>query len=349
MAFRDVVGQEQALQILHKALSSSRLAHAYLFHGPSGVGKKFTAWQFVKALYCDTASIDACDCCVTCRKIMTGHHPDVMLISAEDSSIKIEQVRALQRHLSYKPYENQRTSVIIDRCELFTPPAANALLKTLEEPPANALLLLLAGNKDALPLTITSRCQLVPFRPLPPVHLRTLLERQGIAPHTAALAASLVEGRLDRFNAADFSQLLAIRQNAYQVLHDVVRSQGMASFLQARKLAGKREQCAELLRWLALLCRDLTMLKAAPDMPLYNQDLRTELSALVSQVALEPLLNAFSLLQQLSLYLTMNLNAQLLFEHLLVQLPQTLAVSPASSSAPSPAVTGGKQPRKKHR
>jgi DNA polymerase III gamma/tau subunit len=189
----------------------------------------------------------------------------------------------------------------------------------------------------------------VPFRPLLPIHLRTLLERQGIAPETAALAASLVEGRLDRFTAADFSQLLAIRQSAYQVLQDIVQTQGAASFLQARKLAGKREQCEELLRWLALLCRDLTILKAAPDMPLYNQDLRTELSTLMPHVALEHLLDAFDLLQQLSSYLNMNLNSQLLFEQLLVHLPRTLAVSQASSLPPSPPVTGSKHTHRRSR
>lgn len=340
MALRDVVGQERAVGVLRKALAGSRLGHAYLFYGPPGVGKQFTAWQFVKALYCDTASVEACDACVACRKIVAGHHPDVMRIAAEDASIKIEQIRALQRHLSYKPYENQRTTVMIDGCEFLTPPAANALLKTLEEPPANTLLLLLSGNKNALPLTITSRCQFVAFRPLPLAHLRSLLEQRGVAPETAALAAPLLEGRLDGGSAAEVSQLLAMRQSAYQVLQDLIQSQGIASFLQARKLASKREQCLELFRWLALLCRDLTILKAAPDIGLYNQDLRAELNALAPHMALEPLLKAFDLLQQLHLYLSMNLNPQLLFEQFLVQLPQALAVPQTPS--PPPARSGRK-------
>lgn len=346
MAFGDIIGQERALRVLRKALASDRLAHAYLFYGPPGVGKKHTAWQFIKALYCTTTRTDACDTCTACRRVATGHHPDTMCILAEDASIKIEQVRALQRHLSYKPYENQRTTVLIDGCELLTSPAANALLKTLEEPPANALLLLLTGNKDALPLTITSRCQLVPFRPLAPTHLRTLLERQGVPPETAALAAPLIGGQLAPFSAADFSHLLTMRQSAYQVLQDVIQAQGAASFLQARKLAGKRDQCADLLHWLTLFCRDLTVLKAAPNLPLYNQDLQSELTALAHHVALERLLEAFDMLQQLSRYLSMNLNSQLLFEQLLVQLPHTLNGSHNAAPPPATPPIAGKYRRR---
>jgi DNA polymerase-3 subunit delta' len=346
MALRDILGQAGAVQFLRQTLANKRLAHAYLFYGPPGVGKKFAALQFIKVLYCDTAAADACDTCPACRKIMAHQHPDVRLLTAEESSIKIEQVRDLQRHLSYKPYEHRRITVIIDGGEFFTLPAANALLKTLEEPPANTLILLLTGNKDAIPVTITSRCQGVPFRTLPPVHLRTLLEQQGLTQEAAAQVAPLLEGRLDRLAAADWTQFLAMRQSAYQILQDMLHSQGAISFPQARKLASKREQCTELFRWLGLLCRDLTVLTTAPDTPLYNQDLRAELSLLATQVPLIQLFALFDRLQQLTLYLSMNLNPQLLFEQLLVQLPQAPAQSQATSTTPRRPPVGNKPTRR---
>jgi DNA polymerase-3 subunit delta' len=343
MAFGDIIGQDRARLLLQRALAESRIPHAYLFHGPPGVGKKFTAVQFVKALYCrSVSSLDACDVCIICRKIATDNHAFVMSVVPDGSSIKIEQIRAIQQRLSYKPYENQRTTVILEDCELLSSPAANALLKTLEEPRTNALLLLLTGKKDALPLTIVSRCQLVPFRPLPAFYLRTILERQGIDPATAALIASLSEGQLDRLHSTELSQLLAMRQNAYNLLQDVVRAQGLSSFLQARKLASKREQCEELLRWLALLCRDLTMLTVAPNTPLYNQDLSADLATYTHRLQLEQLLQMFELIQQLRTYLTMNINPQLLFEQLVIQLqhivamPQSAEASPFSERIPSP-------------
>jgi DNA polymerase-3 subunit delta' len=333
VAFSEVLGQEKALLLLQKALAESRLAHAYLFYGVSGVGKKFTALQFIKALYCPASSRDACDTCPVCRRIMAGNHPDVMSVAPEDTSIKIEQIRTLQRRLTYKPYEDQRITVIIENCELLSLPAANALLKTLEEPPANTLLLLLTSKKEALPLTIVSRCQLVPFRPLPLSHLRTILERQGVDPATAALAAPLAEGQLDRVSATELAQLLAIRQGAYNVLQDIFHARGLSSFLQARKLASKREQCEELLRWLALLCRDMTMLTVAPNTPLYNQDLYAELVAFTQPLQCEHLLQIFELIQKLRAQLPMNVNPQLLFEQLLVQLQHILTVLPPATEA----------------
>jgi DNA polymerase-3 subunit delta' len=330
MAFRDIIGQNRALLLLQRALADSRLPHAYLFHGPAGVGKKFTAVQFVKALYCLESSLDACDTCLACRKIASDNHPDVMRIAPDNASIRIEQIRAMQRRLNYKPYEEQRTTVVLESCELLSPPAANALLKTLEEPQANTLLLL-TGKKEALPLTIVSRCQLVPFLPLSAPHLRTILERQGVDPATAALLASLSEGQLERVNNAELSQLLAMRQSAYDVLQDILRTRGLSSFLQARKLAGKREQCEDLFRWLSLFCRDLTILTVAPNTPLYNQDLYTDLAPFTRHVDLEHLLQMFEIIQQLRTHLTMNMNPQLLFEQLLVQL-QHIVTRPLSAS-----------------
>jgi DNA polymerase III subunit delta' len=332
MALGDIIGQDRARLLLQRALAESRLPHAYLFHGPAGVGKKFTAVQFVKALYCSTSSAhEACDVCIICRKIATDNHADVMRVGPDGNSIKIEQIRAIQHRLSYKPYEDQRTTILLEDCELLSPPAANALLKTLEEPRPNVLLLLLTGKKDALPLTIVSRCQLVPFRPLPSAHIRTILERQGIDPATAALAASLSEGQLDRLHRIELSQLLAMRQSAYSLLQDVFRAQGVSSFLQARKLASKREQCEELFRWLALLCRDLTMLTVAPNTPLYNQDLSADLATYARHLQLDHVLQMFEIIQQLRTYLTMNINPQLLFEQLVVQLQHIVAVPPPSA------------------
>lgn len=328
VAFRDIIGQEHALLMLQKALQGSRLAHAYLFHGPSGVGKKLTALQFTKAVYCLTQSVDACDTCVACRKITTGNHPDVTLMAPDNTSFKIEQVRTVQHRLSYKPYEQHRTTVIIDGCEHLTAPAANALLKTLEEPPTGALLLLLTGNKEALPLTIISRCQLVPFRPLTPAHLHTILTQQGVDDETARLASSLIEGRLDRFYQGDFAQTLTVRRNVCTMLQDIAQARSVTWFLQARQLAGKRDQCEELLRWFCLLFRDLAVLKVAPGAFLYNSDLRSELLPLANGLPLECLLEAFARLKQLRAYLSANTNAQLIFEHFLVQLQQVFGMSP---------------------
>lgn len=330
VAFRDILGQEHAVLLLQKALVSSRIGHAYLLYGPHGVGKRLTAVQFAKALACRVASAEACDTCISCHKMATGNHPDIVFISPDGASIRIEHIRAIQRQLSYKPYESQYTTIIIDGCESLTPPAANALLKTLEEPPVSALLLLLTSKKDALPLTIISRCQLVPFRPLTPSHIRAILVRQGMDQASAAIAAMLAEGRLDTWMQTDVSHVLARRQNAYVLLQEHGCPKNTPLFLLARQYAGSREQCAEVLHWLSLFCRDLVLLKVASALPLYNPDLQAELAALANSLSVERLIDLFSLLEQLQRYLTMNANPQLTFERLVIQLQQLWETSSAA-------------------
>ncbi len=209
----------------------------------------------------------------------------------------------------------------------MTPPATNALLKTLEEPPGHALLLLLTSNKAALPLTITSRCQLVPFRALTPAHLRTILEREDLEREDATISVMMARGGLT--TSEQIAAALEARGQAHTLMAEVAQNNGTAAFLQARKLAGKRDQCEALLDWLILLCRDLVMLNVAPSRPLYNNDLRADLEPLARKLAVAPLLETFALAEQLRQYLGMNLNPQLVFERFVMRFEQLVRQSPS--------------------
>ena len=336
MSFGGILGQDSAVAQLTKALQSDRLAHAYLFHGPRGTGKKLTALEFTKALYCSADPSGACGACTSCRRIVNRNHPDVLLVEPEGSAsraVRIEAIRMIQNRLSYKPYESERTTIIIDSCELLTLPASNALLKTLEEPPGNALLLLLAGRKEALPLTIISRCRLLPFRPLAPQHIATLLCQRGTDADTARSAASLADGSLEAFVETDPAQLLERRRAAYDLLTDTLAARDSGLFSRARQLAGKRDQCEELLRWFELLCRDMVMLKTAPAVPLHNPDLRAGLTELAMPLTRDRLLDTCDLITQLRRHIAMNGNPQLVFERLLIHMQQNLTVTAAPRSA----------------
>lgn len=320
MALHHIRGQDHALRLLHNALDRERLAHAYLFAGPPGTGKHTTALQVAKALACETAAPDACDACVACHKIETGNHPDVLDIQPEGASIRIEHIRTIQHRLSYKPYESRRITVILDRCEALTPPATNALLKVLEEPPTHALMLLLTTHKAVLPLTITSRCQVVPFRALGIDHIRAILTHEGIEADAATLATMASQGGLGRPD--DIVDVLTTRNHALTLLTEIAQANAASVFMQARKLAGKREQCETLLSGLALLYRDLVMLRVAPSRPLFNDDLRADLTPLARRYAVDALLEASAHIEKMRRYLSMNLNPQLVFEQLVIHLQQ---------------------------
>lgn len=175
MAFRDIIGQDRAIRILVRTLERGRMPSTYLFAGESGIGKKLTAVNLAKTLNCLTidanrsasATFDCCDACPSCKKIDAQVHPDFRLISPEGGLIRIEEIRSVEDILSFKAFEGKIKTVIVDEAETMNQFAANAFLKTLEEPPEHSLIVLVTSNPDRLPDTIRSRCSRINFTPLP--------------------------------------------------------------------------------------------------------------------------------------------------------------------------------------
>lgn len=200
MKFSEIVGQEVAVNILKNSIQNKRSHHAYLFVGPDGVGKRTTAIAFAKALNC-RFSTDGCGLCDSCRKIERGIHPDVELISPTEGglTISIDQIRNLQRKVSYKPLEGEWKVYIIDDAASATEEASNCLLKTLEEPPSRVILILITENIYRLLSTVRSRCQLILFRQIPRVLIEKILrEKYQVAPDEARSLAWLSSGSIGR-------------------------------------------------------------------------------------------------------------------------------------------------------
>lgn len=168
MSFADVKGQDRAISFLKNAISGGKVSHAYIFLGPSGVGKRPAALNFAKALNCFSESGERpCDACASCRKTDNGNHPDIMLLKPEKgvASFKIEKIRELIGQICLKPYEGRKKVYIIDEASSLTREATAALLKTLEEPPSDSVLIMLFESLQYVPRTILSRSQIVRFSP----------------------------------------------------------------------------------------------------------------------------------------------------------------------------------------
>lgn len=193
MALKDIIGQDRAISIITGSLARDRVPSAYLFAGESGIGKKFTAVNLAKAINClkqvtryalrvtrknevrnselrtpNSEFVDACDECTSCKKIDAGTHPDVVVVTPEKGEIRVGEIRTVENALSFRPYEGRRKVVIIDDADTMNQSAANAFLKTLEEPPDESLLILITADPDRLPETIRSRCSRISFVPLSP-------------------------------------------------------------------------------------------------------------------------------------------------------------------------------------
>jgi DNA polymerase III subunit delta' len=211
--FADIVGQEMAVSILTRGLEQGA-SHAYLFAGPAGAGKTEAALAFAAGLAC---SDGGCGACSTCRRVQKGLHPDVEIVAAEGNFILVEQVREVNYHSAYRPYEARAKVYVFLEAEKFNAEAANAFLKTLEEPPDHVHFVLVSDHPEKLVPTVASRCQLVTFSPVTvPVLAADLAGRFGLSAKEADLIARVAGGNLSE--ARDLATSESARRQRDQLL-----------------------------------------------------------------------------------------------------------------------------------
>jgi len=270
MSFRDIIGHNRSISILRRIVSSGRIAHAYLFIGPEGTGRKRSAEAFIAALFC--GNDDACGSCPACRKLAAGSHPDLHLVEPDGQFIKIEQVRLLQRELAYRPYEAPRKACIIDGADRLNQSSGNALLKTLEEPPGNALMILLATTTDNVLPTIRSRCQQLLFSGIPTEEIEKFLLTGGASADTALVAASLADGSISRGLALCSEEIMANRSAIVTAACGLNRQDMQPMFALGEMLDKEREKASQALELLTSFWRDMLLLRSG-SAQVVNKDL----------------------------------------------------------------------------
>lgn len=202
MSFKNIIGQEKAVDILLKSLKENKIFPSYIFMGADGVGKKSTAVEFAKAINCLNLSNDfeVCEKCSSCNKINKLCSPDLKIIEPIKGSIRIEQIRELRREINLKPFENRKKIYIIDHAETMTLEASNCLLKTIEEPPDYAIIILICLNLDSILPTIVSRCQLIKFKLISYLKIMevVLSNKVDIEKDKAKLISKLAQGSVGK-------------------------------------------------------------------------------------------------------------------------------------------------------
>jgi DNA polymerase-3 subunit delta' len=281
LRFAEIRGQERAIGFLRRAWQRGRLAHAYLFTGPPGVGKLATARALAMGLHCEAIPFEACGACATCRTIAAGTNPDVRIIlgpAKEKRDISIDQVRELQRELGFRALSSHPKIGIINDAELLTLQAQNALLKTLEEPAGDGLLVLIGVNAANLAPTILSRCQRLAFAALPGAAVAEVLERHGRSRAEAAAVAAYAEGSPGVALVLD-GEFFATRRQ--EILTRLGKLRGghfkrLADF--AQELTNESKDLTPTLTVIASWYRDALRRRVlGPEAPLQNGDLADRL------------------------------------------------------------------------
>lgn len=331
-AWRTLVGHDWALDLLRGAILHNRVGHAYLFSGPEQIGKTTLARHFAMALNCQAPDRAARPCgeCRPCRLIAEDRHPDVRLVEAEVSgrgkrTLKIEEIRHLQRDLNLAAYEARHKIAILPHFDAATPGAANAFLKTLEEPPRNVVLLLTAAEADALLPTISSRCRIVALRPLSVTEIwEALASRWRIQEDEARRLAHLADGRMGwAIQAAQDDELLQAREQHLSLLDEALPARRVGRFALADALAKDADVLPHILRTWLTWWRDLLLLSwGNGDGPLVNVDRRDSLVALSRSWEPQAILKALQKTKEAIWQLQHNANTRLVMENLLLVYPQ---------------------------
>ena len=256
MTFAEIYGHKKQIAILKSAMANERIAHAYLFYGMEGIGKRTTAAVFAKVLNCGEAN-PPCGVCPSCRKAAHKTHPDIISIAAEGQFIKIGAVKALQEQMKFRPGEGRRRVFIVEAADRMNAAAANALLKTLEEPTAGNILLLTTSRPHALPMTILSRCQHLRFAPLPQEDVaRFLEEKQSLAADAAMVLAASSGGSIGKALEMNKENSLVQRNGILEYLKTDDPADLLRRLAFAGRLGEEREEILEHLRVLRTCYRD---------------------------------------------------------------------------------------------
>jgi DNA polymerase-3 subunit delta' len=349
MAFRDVINQDHAVMLLRAAARSGRVGHAYLLVGPAGVGRRAVAMAFAQLLNCARPDGDACGECPSCRKIISGSHPDVRVLDVaggqyleapakehRGKEIPVDQIRALRHDAAYAPYEGRWKVFIIADAERMNPSSANSLLKVLEEPPAQVVFLLVAESAVALPPTVVSRCQLIRCSFLRTDRIeQALVERWQIEPDRARVLAVLADGRLGRALAwAASEDRLEARDRLLDLLPSLEESDPLARLDAAEAMGRQPDLLPELLDLALLWYRDLLVWKQLKEPALLaNRDRQAQVETLAPRFSDATLGARIEAVEAAKESLRRNVNARLALEALFLSFVDVPAPS-ASATGP---------------
>ena len=325
MGFAEIFGQEQIIRNLVTAIQKDRIAHAYIFDGAEGLGKGMAAMAFAQAIVCKSFQKDACNICSACIKFHHNNHPDIMVIEPEGMSIKNKQIEEFQQDLQRKPYESNKKIYIIQKADQMTESAQNRLLKTLEEPPEYAVIILISANTNRFLPTIRSRCQMMKFHRLGEQQIRLFLkERYGMAVEESKVYAAFSDGIIGKaVQLKESPAFLEKREAIIGVIEKVLEGDPLSVFPIIEIFENNKENIYELLDFMLAWFRDILILKetASEDL-LINLDKKAILGTWGLRIGYQQISYIIKIIERTKQDLKANVNFQLVIENMLLSMQE---------------------------
>ena len=265
MKFQDIIGQEHMTGHLQNAIRMGKVSHAYIIQGEAGSGKMLLADTFATTLQCEEGGIEPCGHCQSCKQAVSGNHPDIRRVTHEKASISVDDIRLqLNNDILVKPYSRPYKVYIIDEAEKMTEQAQNAMLKTIEEPPEYAVILLLTVNAKLLLPTILSRCILLNVRPVARGQITKLLtEHHGIAGFMAEVAADFADGVPGKAIAyAQSGAFVELKDEVIKVLRRLDSMPAEELYKKVKEWSGRKAELPDILSLMNLWYRDVLVMKS---------------------------------------------------------------------------------------
>lgn len=269
VSFKDVIGQKDVMKYIGNAVSTSQISHAYIVNGERGSGKKLIASLFAAALLCESEGVEPCNKCHSCIQVDTGNHPDLIrLVREKENTISVEEVREqINNTVSIKPYQSKYKIYIIPGADKMTVQAQNAILKTIEEPPAYAVFFLLTENAESLLPTITSRCVMLKLRYIKDALIKKyLMEKLEIPDYKAEVCSAFAQGNLGKAimlcNSEHFNEIREEAIHLLKYIHEMELSEIVDAVSRATKF---KLEITDYLDMIMIWYRDILLYKATKD------------------------------------------------------------------------------------
>jgi DNA polymerase-3 subunit delta' len=318
MSFSSIYGHHRQISMLQRSIAQGRVGHAYLFGGLAGIGKKTLALAFAQTLNCERSgeTKDACGQCPPCRKMLSGSHPDVLQVSTERQFLRIDDVREIQNQMTFRPLDGRLRIVIIDDADKMNEQAANALLKTLEEPTSSNILILISARPYWLPQTILSRCRHLRFNPLSAGLVeKYLVERAQMTGEQASLLANLSGGSIAKALDLNNEEMTVYREEFTARLAATTRTDPMSLIALASFLGQDKNDIRQGLEMLKSIFRDALVYKETGSVQMVaNSDCLGLIASLAGRLGGDDMLQNIARVDRSMETLEMNVNKSLTLE-----------------------------------